>query len=150
MGSPSTYPTHFPVRPMTRPRSPKLSSRRSFEIPAARLATKATKGTSMLRRERNRKEGSSANGTRNATRRSPHSGRPSNESSRISSRGGSSTPTTGAHILPTVTPTTPLADCSSFQSHGVMNNTHSRQTCPAYPSKYWKGSARRHHLVGLH
>ncbi|MGH4021721.1 MAG: hypothetical protein ACRDT0_21300, partial [Pseudonocardiaceae bacterium] len=39
-----------------------------------------------------------------------------------SSRGGSSTQTTVVLITPTVTLTMPLADCSSSQLHGVLNN----------------------------
>src|ERR1019366_3133809 len=48
-------------------------------------------------------------------------GRPSKESSGISSPGGSSTPTTAAHMVPTAKRTTPPADFSSSQSNGVLN-----------------------------
>lgn len=52
---------------------------------------------------------------------------PWKDSSLTSSRGESSTQTTVDPTAPTVTPTTPPGDCSSSESHGVLNNVLSTQ-----------------------
>jgi hypothetical protein len=76
-----------------------VTPRKTLNRPAENLA-KETKGTTLLSRP---------------------SGRRSKDSSPTSKRGGSSTPTTDAHIVPTATPTMPPADCSSSQLH-VLND----------------------------
>src|ERR1019366_287645 len=83
--------------------------------------TKATRAAAWPLPERSPPAARSAREINEITLSSRDCGRPSKESSGISSPGGSSTPTTAAHMVPTAKRTTPPADFSSSQSNGVLN-----------------------------
>jgi hypothetical protein len=97
--------------------------RKSWSTPVAGSGTKATKvAREWSPPERSHPAENSAKPTTKATPKSRHCGHPSNDSSLISSHGGSFTPTTAAPTPPTTKPMMPHADCSSSQSSGVLNN----------------------------
>jgi Pentapeptide repeats (9 copies) len=106
--------------PSTRISEPSHRSPRSSETPAAESATRATKGAISSPHARHRQGENSARQTKRTTPSSRSCGHPSSDSSRISSPGESSTPTTVVRIAPTVTHTTPLVGCSSSQLHGIL------------------------------
>src|SRR5262249_45305273 len=117
--------------------SPKHRRRTSSNTPAEESATRATKdATAWPPHGRRHRKGNSARTTRNATPRSPRSAHPSNGSWHTSNHGGSSTPTTHAHMTPTATRSTPPADYSSSPSHGVLNNLHCSPSCRSASRQY--------------
>src|SRR5258708_2589383 len=107
---------------MKRMRWPAPRSQKSGGMRAAGALTKVIKAAEWSLPGRSRRVANFFCGRKNSMQMSRHCGRQSKDSWRILSPGGSCILTTAARTTPTATHMTPHAGCSSFRSHGDLNN----------------------------